>query len=211
MAGIGGDLYEALCPLKAIILRMPPVTAPTIRFTIAEFMKMAEADVFGDRRVELLNGRIYRMRAQRDPHMAAMSKINRALQRVQPDDEWIIIQGTLQLNEFNAPDPDFQWFDVPLGTPQRDRPLPMLLIEVSHTTYKRDAGVKLRIYAEAGIEDYWIVNLCDDRIEVYRRPQNPSGNLADCRYDSIEHWQRGQTVAPLRRPNLQFRVDDLLP
>lgn len=190
---------------------MPPVTAPTVRFTVAEYMKMAEGDLFGDRRVELINGRIYRMPAQLDPHMMAISKINRELQRVQTEDEWIIIRGTLPLDEFSAPDPDFQWFDVPLGTPQRDRPLPILLIEVSHTTYKRDAGLKLRKYAESGIQDYWIANLPADRVEVYRTPQNPTGKQLDCRYDSIEHLHRGQTVSPLRRPKLQFRVDDLLP
>ena len=56
---------------------MTRVTSPRIRFTAAEYEKMADAGVFGDRRVELINWRIYRIAPQRDPHMIAISKISR--------------------------------------------------------------------------------------------------------------------------------------
>jgi Uma2 family endonuclease len=190
---------------------MSRVTLPTTQFTFAEFMRMVDADVFGTTRVELINGRVYRMPAQHDPHMMAVTKISKLLHRVSRDTDWIIIQGTLRLDALSAPDPDFQWCDVPMGTPERHRRLPILLIEVSDTTYRKDRGVKLRKYAEHGIKDYWIVNLAADRVEVYREPQNPTGKPSDCRYDSVEHFTRGKSIALLQRPSVSCAVDDLLP
>lgn len=190
---------------------MSRVTLPTTRFTVAEFMRMVDADVFGTTRVELINGRIYRMAAQNDPHMVAVSKITKLLYSISLPTDWIIIQGTLRLDAFSAPDPDFQWCDVPIGTPEHRRRLPILLIEVSDTTYKKDRGVKLRKYAEHGIKDYWIVNIPADRVEVYRDPLNPTGKPADCRYDSVGHFTRGQTITLLQRSSVSLAVDDLLP
>src|SRR5438874_973169 len=167
---------------------MLPVAPSTPRFTFSEFQRMVDAGIFGRTRVELINGKAYRMPAQRDPHMIAISKIDRALHRVALPTDWIIIQGTLRLDAFSAPDPDFQWCPVPLATPEHRRPLPIHLVEVSDTTYKKDSGVKLRKYAEHGIKDYWIINIPADRVEVYRDPANPTGKPADCRYDSVEHF-----------------------
>ena len=172
---------------------------------------MARAGVFGPQRVELVNGRIYRVAPQRDPHMVAVSKTTEALFRAKAASDWIIIQGTLRFDELNEPDPDFMWFAVPVGTPEHQRPLPLLVIEISHTTYRKDSGVKLRMYAQHGIEDYWIVNTRADRVEVYRDPQNPTGNPADCRYASVQHFTRGQRIALLKRPAVSLAVDDLLP
>jgi Uma2 family endonuclease len=190
---------------------MTRVTSPGIRFTAAEYEKMADAGVFGDRRVELINGRIYRMSPQRDPHMIAISKITELLLRVKLPSDSVFIQGTIRFDRFNVPDLDFMWFDVPLGTPEAQRPRPFLVIEVSHTTYKKDSGPKLRMYAQHGIRDYWIVNTRARRVEVNRDPENPSGVPADCRYDSVKHFTRGQSIALLQRPQVSLAVDDLLP
>lgn len=190
---------------------MSRVTSPTTRFTYADFMRMVDADIFGTRRVELINGRVYRTPAQHDPHMSAVSGIIDALNAVKLPSDWVIVQGTLRLDTFSAPDPDFQWCPVRRGTPEHRRPLPILVIEVSDSSYRRDSVVKLRKYAERGIKDYWIVNLQADRVEVYREPENSTGDPGDCRYASVAHFTRGQSIAPLQRPEVSLKVDDLLP
>ena len=72
-------------------------------------------------------------------------------------------------------------------------------------------GVKLRLYASHGICDYWIENLREDRIEVYRDPRNPTGHPDDCSYASVQHFARGQSINVLGRPGVTIAVDDLLP
>src|SRR5437763_4740715 len=124
---------------------MTLATSAATRFTVAEYQKMANAGVFDlfDDRVELINGRIYHVAPQLDPHMFAVSKGAELLLRARNPNELVLIQGTLRLDQYSAPDPDLQWYDVPFGTPEQRRPRPILLIEVSHTTYRRDSGVKL--------------------------------------------------------------------
>jgi len=122
-----------------------------------------------------------------------------------------VVQGTLLLPPHGAPDPDFHVFDVPIGTPDRDLPLPFLVIEISDTTYLKDSGPKLRMYAKAGILDYWILNLPKDRLEVYRQPEQLTSEPARWRYVQTVSFGRGERVSPLARPDLSFLVDDLLP
>jgi Uma2 family endonuclease len=189
---------------------MSRVTLPTTRFTVDEFVRLVEADAFGTTRVELLNGRIYFM-TQREAHMTAISKGGRALERIRKPTDWVVSQGTLRLDRYNAPDPDLMLLPVPENTATHLWPLPVLLIEVSETTYRKDSGIKLRKYAQAGIQDFWIENLNEDRIEVYRQPQNPTGHLRDCRYSSITEHARGESIPLLLRANVSLAVDDLLP
>jgi Uma2 family endonuclease len=190
---------------------MSRVSQPHVRFTVDEVERLVEADVFGSRRVELVNGRIYRMAPQAAPHMAAISKFNRVLGAHVPTSEWLICQGTLRLNRFNAPDPDVLWLPCPIGTPTHLWPDPLLLVEVSDTTYRKDSGIKLRTYAFHGVPEYWIANLRAGRIEVYRQPQNPTGRLGGCCYGAVEHFSRGQSVSVLARPGVMVAVDEVLP
>jgi len=200
-----------------IVAEPPPrrPTSPDVLFTVEEFVRMVEADVFGTTRVELLNGRVHWM-SQNDPHLVAVSKGAEAIFRQKLPTDWLVIGGTLRLDRLgidlrSAPDPDLMWFDSPLGTPIEVRRLPMLLIEISHTTYAYDVGEKLRKYAQAGIPDYWIEHLDADRVEVYRDPVNDTGQPDGWRYATVAHHGRGERVALLRRPEVSLAVDDLLP
>lgn len=184
-------------------------TRPTTRFTVDEFVRMVEADVFGTERVELIGGRVYFL-SQNDPHMVVITKGTKALMRIERPTDWTVIQGTLRIDQYNAPDPDLMLFDVPLGTPMDKRPLPILLVEVSHTTFRKDTGLKLRRYARAAVVDYWVSHLKGERVLVHRDPINPTGELADCRYASVKVYRRGERVPLLARPEASVLVDDLL-
>lgn len=173
---------------------------------------MSKAGVLDDRRVELLNGEIIEVFAQAHPHRLAISKGSRLLhQSFPPDRNWVLVQGTFRLSRYSAPDPDFHVFDVPEGTPDHQLPLPFLVIEVSDSTYRKDSGPKLRAYAAGNVRDYWIVNIPEQRVEVYRSPENPTRKAAGWRYAHNEFFTRGQQVRPLMRPDVSFPVDALLP
>jgi Uma2 family endonuclease len=172
---------------------------------------MVDANVFRTWRVELIEGRIYRGRRPSELGMAATSKTSRTLTPRIPNNEWLMIHGTIRLDRFTAPDPDFMWVPAAIGTPEAVRPLPLLVIEVSDKTYRKDSGIKVRKYAQAGIQDYWIENIKANRIEVYRDPQNPTGDLQDCHYASVTHFLPGQSITLLARPHVVLQVSDLLP
>lgn len=183
---------------------------PNIRFTARTFERLVRADVFGTHRIELIDGRIFRMPPQGDPHEFGIAKANRALSKVVPDSECLFVPGTLRLTRHTVVDPDLVWVACPIGTPYEERPLPLLVIEVSYATYKKDSTVKMQTYAQAGIRDYWIMNVRRGFLEIYRDPQ-ASGDLAACRYASVTRYTRGESVALLDRPAVTFAVGDLLP
>src|SRR5687768_7715752 len=125
---------------------MGSVTLPNTRFTVDELFRLVGADALGTRRVELLNGRIYRMAPQAVRHMTAITNGSEALTRIALKTDWVVVQGTLILDRFSAPDPDLLLLPVPRGTPVHLWPKPVLLIEVSDRTYRKDSGIKLRKY-----------------------------------------------------------------
>ena len=172
---------------------------------------MAEAGLLNDRRVELINGEIIQVPAQATPHRACVTKVSRALLSSFGPSDWVVIQGTLPLGGHSAPDPDFHVLDVPVGTPDRLLPIPLLVIEVSDTSYAKDSGPKLRLYARCGVRDYWIINLLQHRVEIYRRPENPTGRRSGWRYADVTFHVPGSRISPLGRPQTEFEVDALLP
>jgi Uma2 family endonuclease len=190
---------------------MDAAVAKRIRWTVKDYFRMSRVGLLDGRRAELLNGELIQMPAQATPHMASISKTAPLLFQAFGAGRWVVVQGTLVLSKFYAPEPDFHVFDAPIGTPNNCLPLPILVIEISDSTYRKDSGPKLRTYARAGIGDYWIFNLPQDRIEVYRQPVNPTGTPHGWTYASIDFRNRGDRVTPLLLPQHSFAVDAMLP
>ena len=191
---------------------MKAAVAKRFRWTVDRYFRASELGLFGNRRVELLNGEIIEVSSQAHPHRLSMSRLSRLLNAAfDPSRFWVVGQGTLVLSRFSAPDPDYHVFDVPEGTPDRQLPMPFLVIEVSDTTYLKDSGPKSRLYASAGIPDYWIVNLQQRRLEIYRNPENSTGRRLDWRYAGVSHYSAGDVVTSLRYPKVAFPVDQILP
>ncbi len=183
-----------------------------VRFTVDDYVRMSVGDVFVDRRVELINGRIRRCHRQSHAHMWAVSKSAAAFfSRFDRAQFYVVIRGTLYLGKFDAPDPDFHVFDVPEGTPTEACPIPFIVLEIADRSYERDRGIKLRRYAASGVQDYWILNLSNRMIEVYREPERVIGMKPRWRYRSITRHGIGQTIASLKYPEHVLRVADLIP
>jgi len=84
-----------------------------------------------------------------------------------------------------------------------------LIVEVSDSTLGYDRGDKARLYASAGVEDYWIINLQTPQLEVHRQPIMDGRDFGG--YRDVRTLRAGQAVAPLARPEAQVAVADLLP
>jgi Uma2 family endonuclease len=78
----------------------------------------------------------------------------------------------------------------------------MLLVEVADTSLETDRTEKLEIYAEAGIQDYWIVNLIDEQIEVHRKP---SGRT----YQERKVYREKAVIQPLALPTATLKPSQL--
>ena len=79
-----------------------------------------------------------------------------------------------------------------------------LVIEVADTSLRFDRQDKAAMYAEAGMADYWIVNLVDEVLEILRDPKVGT-------YHERIVLKLADTVSPLAFPDLNIAVSDLLP
>jgi Uma2 family endonuclease len=84
---------------------------------------------------------------------------------------------------------------------------PVLVVEVSDASLRKDRLRKAALYARAGIADYWVVNLVGEVLEVYRAPVKTAGRW---RYRSVRLLRRGATVTPRAARRARIRVGALL-
>ncbi len=152
----------------------PPPPFPVYRFSVEQYHRMIDAGVFDSGgRVELLEGWIVPKMTKNPPHEAAITRLNRLLTRLLPD-EWVVrIQGSLSIGA-SEPEPDVTVVQGPLDRYDTRHPQPRdtaLVVEVADSSLDQDRGYKLRMYARARIVLYWIVNLQDFQIEVCTEPR----------------------------------------
>jgi Uma2 family endonuclease len=172
---------------------------------------MADAGIFNpDERVELLEGEILVMTPQHSLHSACIGLVHEVLQREFGPGHWVRVQLPLIIDPDSEPEPDVA---VVSGSPRdyaHEHPrTALLVVEVSDTTLSLDRNRKATIYARAGIPEYWIVNLLDRCLEVYRDPVSPPNQPA--RYQTIQRLTAADRIAPLAKPNASVSIADLLP
>ena len=86
-----------------------------------------------------------------------------------------------------------------------------LVVEVADSSLRLDRRFKAAVYAQAGLHEYWIVNLVDRVLEVYRVPKSAEGTAGDGTYGSIDILRAAASVTPLAAPTARIPVADLLP
>jgi Uma2 family endonuclease len=176
-------------------------------WTRGEYHRMAEAGLFDGTHVELLDGEIWNVSPQRRPHYRTIRAVAEALEAAFGEAFDVQQQAPLGLGDDGEPEPDVavitgSWADY------EDHPTPAdvkLLVEVSDSTLTKDRTKKAHDYAQAGIIEYWIVNLVNRQMEIYRDP-SPEGI-----YQSILILGPAKSIAPLNAPDSPIRVADLLP
>lgn len=145
------------------------------------------------------------MSPERSRHAAAVDLALEALRRAFSSSHSIRVQHPLALGAASEPEPDLA---VVVGSPRdyvdRHPTSAALVVEVSDSSLEYDRTRKARVYAAAGIADYWIVNIVEGVLELHRDP-GASG------YRSVSRLGPGETVTPLAGPDMPVAVSDLLP
>jgi Uma2 family endonuclease len=148
------------------------------RFTLAEYHRLAELGFFGeDDRVELIKGEICQMAAKGTPHSVCTTRLFRELVTLIQQRATVRGQEPILIPNHSEPEPDLviarnRDDDYLIAHPSPSDIL--LLIEIADSTLNFDQTVKLPLYAEAGISDYWIFNLGENIMEAYSEPYQDS-------------------------------------
>lgn len=189
--------------------RAHPFSQPVpFQWTRDEYYRMADAGLFQDRRVQLIEGQVIEMPPQNEPHAMAITLTDYALRPVFAHGFTIRIQLPLHLSDRSEPEPDIA---VVTGSPRDYRTghpaTAALVIEVSDATLDFDRRTKLPLYAAANVPEYWIVNVADRRLEVFRTPANlPAPN-----YTQSLVLSPTDSISPLAAPRATIIVANLLP
>jgi Uma2 family endonuclease len=148
-------------------------TDPVWRLSVDQYHTMIDTGVLtDDDPVELLKGWLITKMPKKPPHRLSTQLTREALAVLLPPGWYVDAQEPITTKD-SEPEPDVV---VVRGDRRHyaDRhPGPediVLVVEVSDATLKRDQGLKKQLYASAEIPVYWIVNLIENRCEVYTTP-----------------------------------------
>jgi len=185
----------------------------TRRWTRLEYDRLVEAEILGpEDRIELLGGQMIVKEPQYSPHATAIQLVQRTLDRAFGPGWSVRAQLPIALAEDSEPEPDVC---VVRGDPRDYRDAhperPVLIVEVSLSRLGFDREHKGSLYARAGITDYWIVNLADRRVEIYREPVPDGAASFGWRYGRSLALGADERISPLAAPAAEAVVADLLP
>ncbi len=178
-------------------------------FSLAEYEHMVDVGAFTGpfhRRLELVRGELVEMAPIGTQHSEVVNRLS----------EWshavignrpirVRVQNPIRIPVNNSePEPDIVWVERRDYSNRHPEPGNILLIiEVADTSLDFDRGDKLAVYAEAGVAEYWIANLLDENIEVYRSPRGRT-------YQDESRHRGDAAIAPMalptatRQPSLIF-------
>jgi Uma2 family endonuclease len=186
----------------------PAGTSIPARYTARRYLRLVDEGVLGpDDRVELLEGVIVAMAPHSPGHAAGIRRTSAALFRAVGSRGVVSVQLSLIAGRYSVPEPDIAV--LPGEQSDYDRVHPktaLLVVEVSESSLVQDRMTKAPIYAADGIPEYWIVNVRDDRVEIFRDPVP-----AQRRYRTTRLARRGERIALAALAGVSVAVGDLLP
>lgn len=156
-----------------------PPPYPVRLFTVAEYHQMIQACILTEEdAVELLEGCIVPKMPRHPTHDGTIQIVHRAVGKHVPARWCLRIQSALTTDD-SEPEPDLVIVRGDERSYLSRHPGPQdagLVIEVAEATLARDRQDKARLYARAGVQCYWIVNLVDRQVEVFTNPSGPNPN-----------------------------------
>jgi Uma2 family endonuclease len=186
----------------------PPQGDAPGHYTVAQYFDLVRQGVLQpDDRVELLEGVIVVLSPKNPWHDTAVHCVGDALRRAVGNRAAVRAQVTLLLKPRSAPEPDIAVVAGRITDYVDAHPTSALLVvECADSSLPQDRLSKSRMYAAAGIPEYWIVSRRDDAVEVFRDP-----NTATAIYGTREFMRRGDRIGLVALDGAAVAVDELLP
>lgn len=178
------------------------------QWTVAEYQKMAAAGIFHpEERVELIAGQIIRMSAKGTAHTSAVGRTAKVLRRLLENRADIRTQDPIQLDNFSEPEPDIAVVKIDSLDYADHHPTTselFLIIEVADSSFKYDRETKGKVYAQSRIRDYWVLDVINRKLHVFREPTQEG-------YDSEVIFTEDAIVLSLQFPAIAIAIAQILP
>jgi Uma2 family endonuclease len=174
------------------------------KWTIEDYHRMIDAGILCDRKVELLAGEIIEMSPEKPIHYNTTRQGVKYLEQLFSSVAEVRFNGPITLAD-SEPEPDIAIVRLPVNKYNIHHPYPediFLVIEVANTSLKKDLELKQTIYANAKIQEYWIMALSQAKLIVFREPSNGY-------YRSREEYTQGE-ISSLAFPEIKISIPRLL-
>ncbi|MBD2446136.1 Uma2 family endonuclease [Nostoc sp. FACHB-152] len=177
-------------------------------WNVDEYHRMlATGIITADERVELIEGQVIPMSAKNPPHAATTLCASDYLKRLLAEVALVRVQDPIQLSQYSEPEPDIAVVRINSRKYVDHHPAPdevFLLIEVADTTLESDHQQKAPLYAQAGIIEYWILDVNQRQVDVFREP-----NFAD--YNQQLILDEDVSINLVAFPEIAVQVSQLFP
>jgi len=192
-------------------MKQAPLTVR--RWKRVEYERLVHLGAFDeDDRIELIGGQLIVAEPKGSEHATAVGMASDALGVALPSG-WIVrVQDPIALDDESEPEPDLAVVRGPRAQYRHTHPMrPALIIEVAESSLRFDRIEKGSLYARAGIVDYWVVNLIDRVVEVYREPGADLTAPYGWRYLSMDRFAPSSAITPIAVPATPIPAAALLP
>ena len=178
-------------------------------WTVADYHRLSELGLLDpNKRTELIAGQITLMAAKGTPHVLALRLLSVTFNRLLAEHPvFVSTQDPIQLDDFSEPEPDLailqgSAFDYANHHPRPDQV--DLVVEVADSTLKQDCEIKDKLSAQAGIADYWVLDLNHRKLHLFRDP-TPTG------YTRHLILTEPNQASPLAFPTIAIALSSILP
>jgi hypothetical protein len=181
------------------------MTISIAKWKLDDYHRIVEMGLLDERPVELLHGEIVQMSPEGEPHAYYSRTAGEYLMRILGDRALVSPAKPITLANDSEPEPDIAIVERLGREYLSHHPYPeniFWVIEYSNSSLEKDSTVKYRIYAEAGISEYWLVNLQRRELIIYRDPR-------DSEYGSKITLTEGE-VTPLAFPDIQIPIEAMI-
>ena len=176
---------------------------PRRKWTYDDVLKADEAGEFDpDDRFELIGGELVPMAAKGIRHEIVRDELNMYWGTRRPAHLKFSAETPLRLSKFDVPEPDFIIRPASLKLTETDGSTVLLAVEVAATSLPRDTGIKLRLYAEFGVREYWVIDAQTLVTTIYKQPSAAG-------YGSRVEIPPTQSLVPEAAPEMRVRLADL--
>jgi Uma2 family endonuclease len=192
-------------------MRQAPAFTPR-RWTRAEYDRLIGLGAFDGERIGLIGGQLLVSEPHGAYHASTIGHIHHLFDRILPPGWVVRSQAPIALDDESEPEPDIALVRGTHADYRSEHPArPALIIEVADSSLTFDRRHKSSLYARGGVDDYWIVSVTDQSIEIHRDPIRDPTAPYRWRYRSVERFTAPALFTPLSLPSLSIAVADLIP
>ena len=178
------------------------------KWTVKEYQKLGEMGFFHpEERVELLSGNIITISAKGTANTSATRRTANLLRDILGNQVDVYYKSPIALDNNSEPEPDIAIVRIDPFDYATHHPTPSevyLIIEVADSSLTYDREIKAKAYARSGIADYWVLNVNERQLHVFREPAVDG-------YQSELILGENGSISPLQFPTVNIAIGEMLP